>query len=657
MISNSKVSGRGLGHYHAREDGQEAPGHWIGQGAKELGLNGEVKRADLEAVAHGTAPNGMRLKAKRSQWRQGSYRNGHRAGTDATFSPPKSVSIIGLVGGDKRVIEAHEHAVLDTLKEIEETCSIAKIRTGGIRRNEVTGKLIIAKFDHRTTRPNDQGIPMPQIHTHSLIFNSTKCKDGKWRSLENWKFFRTDKKRLRRHYINGLGERLKEIGYRIKSERDGLHFQVEGITRSQELAYSERTKEIERELGESANGVRYKKGRFAALKTRNPKVPFEHERVHKQWKEMAYREGIAFDRVPGLVRTPKEIPLPTRVRLELKCLQISHRIKAQVSRVHEVWDKTHGKVDISHYSDADLMKLLQPKHLSDKHWNELVVESSIEPAIASASFETVPGEDAVELVLGKKLESLGGYAQQYVTKSVEGLLDSYKHLEDGGLWCPGSGEYGQLKPESPRKDEKGKTIKYENPPGVPLGVMLPEGPGIDWDEIRRNVNVPVGITEGKKKAASASSRGLNTIALSGMNGGLKNGDLRDDLKGFDWKGRKVYLVLDKDPSHKLKTLRDGARELYKLGAMLDYYGADVVIGTIPGKLKEKVGLDDHFSKGRTLADLRWRSVDDFGLNSPYLTQKYRNHNKERMERGYSAYDNPIVREDGTRNDLDFGLGR
>ncbi|BDM83847.1 DUF3854 domain-containing protein [Acaryochloris marina] len=303
------------------------------------------------------------------------------------------------------------------------------------------------------------------------------------------------------------------------------------------------------------------------------------------------------------------------------------------------------------------MKLLQPKHLSDKHWYELVVGSSIEPAIASASFETVPGEDAVELVLGKKLESLGGHAQQYVTKSVESLLESYKHLEDGGLWCPGTGEYGQLKPETPRKDEKGKTIKYENPPGVPLGVMLPEGPGINWDEIRRNVNIPVGITEGKKKAASASSRGLNTIALSGMNGGLKNGDLREDLKGFDWKGRKVYLVLDKDPSHKLKTLRDGARELYKLGAMLDYYGADVVIGTIPGKLKEKVGLDDHFAKGRTLADLRWRTVDDFGLNSPYLTQKYRDHNKERMERGFSAYDNPIVRDDGTRNYLDFGLGR
>lgn len=657
MISNSKISARDLGHYHAAEDGLEAPGHWLGEGAKEIGLEGVVKQTDLEAIAHGKAPNGVSLKKKQSVWREGQYRNAHRAGTDATFSPPKSVSVIGLVGGDRRVVEAHEHAVRDTLVELERSCSVAKVRTGGERRNEVTGKLIIAKFDHRTTRPNEKGVPMPQIHSHSLIFNSTKCQDGKWRSLENWKFFRTDKKRLRRHYIDGLGGRLREMGYRLTSEREGLHFSVEGVTRNQELAYSERTKEIERELGESANGVSYTKGRIAALKTRKPKVEFSVPEVKREWKGIASREGIQFDGIPGRVQTPKEIPLPVRVRMGLKCLEIRHHVSSRVDKLKDVWERQYGSVDLGQFSDQELMRLLQPRHLSDKHWNELVIESSIEPAIASASFETVSGKDAVELVLGNQLEQHRGNVATQVSAAARRLLDKYEHLEEGGLWCPGTGEYGQLKPEAPRKGEKGKTIKYENPPGVPLGVMLPEGPGINWDEIRRNVNIPVGITEGKKKAASASSRGLNTIALSGMNGGLKNGDLREDLKGFDWKGRKVYLVLDKDPSHKLKTLRDGARELYKLGAMLDYYGAEVVIGTIPGKLKEKVGLDDHFAKGRTLADLKWRTVDDFGLNSPYLTQKYRDHNKERMERGYSVYDNPIVRDDGTRNDLDFGLDR
>lgn len=35
----------------------------------------------------------------------------HRAGWDATFSAPKSVSLTALVGGDERVREAHRESV------------------------------------------------------------------------------------------------------------------------------------------------------------------------------------------------------------------------------------------------------------------------------------------------------------------------------------------------------------------------------------------------------------------------------------------------------------------------------------------------------------------------------------------------------------------
>jgi conjugative relaxase-like TrwC/TraI family protein len=41
----------------------------------------------------------------------------HRAGWDATFSAPKSVSLTALVGGDDRVREAHRDAVNTALTE------------------------------------------------------------------------------------------------------------------------------------------------------------------------------------------------------------------------------------------------------------------------------------------------------------------------------------------------------------------------------------------------------------------------------------------------------------------------------------------------------------------------------------------------------------
>jgi conjugative relaxase-like TrwC/TraI family protein len=43
----------------------------------------------------------------------------HRAGWDATFSAPKSVSITALVGGDTRVRDAHRESVRVALKELE----------------------------------------------------------------------------------------------------------------------------------------------------------------------------------------------------------------------------------------------------------------------------------------------------------------------------------------------------------------------------------------------------------------------------------------------------------------------------------------------------------------------------------------------------------
>ena len=84
-------------NYYTRADAGRS-GAWFGKGADKLGLSGEVDPRVFEAVLKGFLPDGSRL---------GSDKREHRPGTDLTFSMPKSWSLLALVGGDKRILEAY----------------------------------------------------------------------------------------------------------------------------------------------------------------------------------------------------------------------------------------------------------------------------------------------------------------------------------------------------------------------------------------------------------------------------------------------------------------------------------------------------------------------------------------------------------------------
>jgi conjugative relaxase-like TrwC/TraI family protein len=89
----------------------------------------------------------------------------HRAGWDATFSAPKSVSLTALVGGDERVRQAHRESVRVALDQLEH---YTQARIGGNHPPETTGRFIAAKFEHDTARPVD-GYVAPQLHTHAVV--------------------------------------------------------------------------------------------------------------------------------------------------------------------------------------------------------------------------------------------------------------------------------------------------------------------------------------------------------------------------------------------------------------------------------------------------------------------------------------------------------
>src|SRR5260370_1040490 len=172
--------------------GQEVPGQWQGQLAEMFGLSGPVDAEAFSRLSEGLHPlTGDQLVQHRKAYEYQDV-NGrtiqsaeHRAGWDATFSAPKSVSLTALVGGDERIREAHRQAVTTALSELER---YTQARIGGNQPAETTGRFIAAKFEHDTARPVD-GYAAPQLHTHAVIFNVTQREHGKTMPLQQPRLF------------------------------------------------------------------------------------------------------------------------------------------------------------------------------------------------------------------------------------------------------------------------------------------------------------------------------------------------------------------------------------------------------------------------------------------------------------------------------------
>jgi conjugative relaxase-like TrwC/TraI family protein len=115
--------------YHAKEfaaaeknywqKGDEGLGQWQGTLAAELGLAGIVSAEDFANVAAGIHPATGETLVRSKASAEYTTAQGetikpveHRAGWDATFSAPKSVSLTALVGGDDRVRVAHREAAV-----------------------------------------------------------------------------------------------------------------------------------------------------------------------------------------------------------------------------------------------------------------------------------------------------------------------------------------------------------------------------------------------------------------------------------------------------------------------------------------------------------------------------------------------------------------
>ncbi len=273
------------------KQGDEVKGEWQGQLATSLGLSGEVTAEEFSRLSEGQHPQTEVQMVRHREAVEYQTASGktvkaveHRAGWDATFSAPKSVSLTALVGGDDRVREAHATAVTIALNELEK---YTHARIGGNNPAENTGKFIAAKFEHDTARPVD-GYAAPQLHTHAVVFNITERADGSTRALQERPFFES-KQFATAVYQSELMYRLRDLGYEIEPGKSGAP-EVKGYSQSYLDASSLRSQQIKDEMERSGvSGPRA--AQIAAHSTRDKKQTLTREEVLEAHRSVAAEFG------------------------------------------------------------------------------------------------------------------------------------------------------------------------------------------------------------------------------------------------------------------------------------------------------------------------------------------------------------------------------
>jgi conjugative relaxase-like TrwC/TraI family protein len=252
MSDGTGYSARHLEHSDYYTEGERVTGQWQGRGAELLGLSGEVQSQQFEALRQGLDPqSGEFLRQRHSADRtaaDGSIQSRGRNLYDFTISAPKSVSIMAELGGDARLVEAHRKAVQETLQEMEHQAA-SRVRRDGANGNRITGNLVLAVYDHDTSRELD-----PQLHTHAVAANLTyDGAEGRWKALQASDIYE-QRAYLTEVYRNVLAREVRSLGYEVEDRRSAkgknMGFEIKDVSDELLAKYSQRSEQRDRAIAE-----------------------------------------------------------------------------------------------------------------------------------------------------------------------------------------------------------------------------------------------------------------------------------------------------------------------------------------------------------------------------------------------------------------------
>jgi conjugative relaxase-like TrwC/TraI family protein len=321
--------------------GETITGQWIGHGAELLGLKGEVTMEQFDAIRQGIDPTtGEFLRQRVSADRYTA--DGEKLATarnlyDFTLSAPKAISVQSLE--DPRLVDAHKTAVAEAAIEIEAAAG-SRIRRGGANDTRPTGNLVIARYDHDTSRELD-----PQLHTHLVAANLTyDGVEGRWKALQASDIY-AQREYLSEVYRNALAREVGKLGYAIEDRQEhgkDRGFGIAGIPEATLERYSRRSAQRDQAIEEfiEANGRKPNNNEIARIvRDSRPEKLYEVTSAEVKARQLARLDPAEAQTLRGLRETAMTMglpvaPLPAAPSLDHARQHVFERLS--VAKDHEV---------------------------------------------------------------------------------------------------------------------------------------------------------------------------------------------------------------------------------------------------------------------------------------------------------------------------------
>ena len=264
---------RNRDEYYARD----GAGTWWSTGETVVRHGAPIDRGSFRALCAGLHP-GTGVPLVRGAG------SGHWAGLDITMTPGKSVSLLWAAGTTEQraaIEDAHRQAVEAALGFVERE-GLILVRSGaGGKHKARPSDLIVARFDHYTTREGD-----PNVHTHAVFMNvaGSDQNSGRYQqkhlTIEPAEVFRWQLV-IGAAYRSAMAEALSQQGFDLRPAGQG-QYEVAGIPEELIETFSKRSHQIEERVGRAASAAQKE---IANLATRGSKdlVP-SGEELEERWK-------------------------------------------------------------------------------------------------------------------------------------------------------------------------------------------------------------------------------------------------------------------------------------------------------------------------------------------------------------------------------------
>ena len=350
-IRTCKVFSHALGEYLRQADyysqGMKVEGQCFGKLCEAIGLveGATISDEAFERVAgNHHAATGEQLTERMAAAR--------RAGYDATFNAPKSVSIQAFIGGDVRLVAAHEVAVTKALRELE-TYACHQDGRGINKRYVTSGQIAAAVFRHGESRALD-----PHLHSHAFVFNVVQSgSNSRLLALESSNIFERSRY-LTEVYRNALAREVQKLGYAIERRTHG--FELAEISSNLLERFSKRAAERDRAIAvrEAELGRELTRDEIAVeVRENRAKKQYEltpddvRRRQFAQVNEEEFRQLHAL-RGPAKHLTPDQVPLTVAIERAVEHVFERKTVVPVYELTAEVLRQSYGQHSLSAIKEA-----------------------------------------------------------------------------------------------------------------------------------------------------------------------------------------------------------------------------------------------------------------------------------------------------------------